>query len=65
MLGQDYNIIEEDYKLCSEGCKQAREGESNCNAKCGAAFSNSVKLLYDNFYRKRVGGRKEYKKVKN
>jgi hypothetical protein len=64
-LLNDYNMIEEEYKLCSEGCKQLAGDDLNaCNSKCGQTFSGSIKALYDNFYKKRVGARKEYKKAK-
>ena len=64
-LSSDYVLIEEEYKLCSEGCKQSGQADIvACNSKCGEIFMGSIKALYDNFYKKKVGSRKEYKATK-
>lgn len=35
-LNKDYNVIEDELKLCTEGCKQLSEAEGKaCNRKCG------------------------------
>lgn len=60
----NYTIVEDDFKLCKEGCKnQGKPQEITCGNKCNEKFSSSIKLLYDTFYKNRVGHRKEYKKT--
>ena len=64
VLGTDYVVVEDEYKLCGEGCKQMIGEEANlCANRCGEAFSNSIQQLYSKFYKQKLGKRKEYKKV--
>lgn len=60
-----YNLIEEEFKLCNEGCKNVGTEGTACTNTCTDRFTNSVQGLYDAFYKTRVGGRKEYKKARN
>lgn len=63
-LVSSYNLIEEEFKLCSEGCKAIGSEGANCINTCTERFSGSVQNLYESFYRNRVGNRKEYKKAR-
>lgn len=53
-------MIEEDYKLCEEGCRVQGDPEG-CSKSCANNYGSAIKMLYDNFYKEKVGKRKEYK----
>lgn len=59
ILGKDYGILEEEYKLCCEGSKQMTEFDGKIrNRECSDKFSHSIKTLYNNFYLRKVGSRR-------